>query len=213
MPRKIKVKKTLTPKPIISRVERNEFVASKLSSFPILTDPPHTAAEINGVTNKVTTLFGQHVNGDKDATIKMYVQVKIMDGYYYDMAEYVEQVSNLQDDASLPVSLGMELYAEKEARKPKTFGIWDGDHAGEIYFEYPVIDNAAAYSIQVAEVIDDTEPVFVHENSCSITSFTITGKKSNTRYKFRVAGIFSDGEGSWSEPVPFRTKDWQFNNQ
>lgn len=209
MSRKIKVRKNIVHSPILVKVERNEYMASKFASFPVLTSLPHSAVEITAVTGKVTLYYGEHVNGDKDATIKMYAQVETMDAYYYDTAEYVEIVANANNDSSLPVSLGLELYAEKGPRKPKTFKAYDGDHAGEIYFEYPVIANAAAYSIEVAEVSEGNTPVFNHENSCSITSFLITGKKPNTRYLLRVAGIFSDGEGVWSEPIPIRTRDWQ----
>jgi hypothetical protein len=210
MSRKIKVKKSLAPMSIPDRIERNDHVASKLSSFSVLTDLPHTPAEITSQTGKVSSFYGLHLGGDKEATAKMYLHADIMDEYYYDTAEYVEKIANQTNDSTLPTGVGLELYTERSARAKKTYSVADGEHLGEIIFEYPVIKNASAYVIQIAEEIPDKDAVFNYVDACSITTYLIKGMKSKTRYLLRVAGVFPEGTRAYCDPIPFTTKDWKY---
>jgi hypothetical protein len=208
MPRKIKVKKALRNMSIPDRVERNEHIAIKLAAYPVLTDLPHSPADITSQAGKVSSFYGMHLNGDKEATTKMNMHAAIMDDYYFDTAEYVEKIANQTNDPSLPTGVGLELYAEKDPRGKKTYLVMDGVHPGEVILEYPVIEDAAAYVIKVAEEIPDKEPVFDYVDCCSITSYLIKGMKPKTRYLIRVAGVFPEGSGVYCDPIPFTTKDW-----
>ena len=213
MSRIIRVRKSLGKVPLLIKVERNQYIASKVPEFPVLNEPPHTPESIEAVCKNILTLYGLHLQGDKEAFISMNEQLVILDEYYFDTAEYVENMANRENDASLPVAVGFVLHAKISGRPFKSYKVYDGEHPGEIVFEFPVIENAIAYNIDVAEENADGNPIFKHENGCGVTRLLIKGKKSNTRYLFRVAGIFSKGEGPYSEPVSFRTKDWQYDNK
>jgi hypothetical protein len=208
MVRKIKVRKSLGKGKPLVKIERNENVANQISSHAVITTPPHTKTEILGVTQKLSDAYTQHLTGDKEATKKMYEQLDILDGYYYDMAGYVEQVANATSDSSLPISMGFEVYAERKPRTKKGLTIRDGNHSGEVFVSYPKLEGAAAYRAEIAEVIEGKDPVFGHAGACSITFMVLQNVKPDTKFLIRLNGIFSSGEGPTSEPVPFRTKEW-----
>jgi hypothetical protein len=208
MIRKFKVHKTLGKSPILVKIERNENMANQIASHPTVPDPPHDKTEILGVTQKLSDAYTQHIKGDHEATIRMREQEGILDGYYWDMAEYVEVVANTTNDGSLPTSMGFEMYAERKPRGKKTFSIRDGNHSGEVFVEYPKLEGAAAYRAEIAEVIADKDPVFQHAGACSITFMVLQNVKPDTKFLIRLNGIFPSGEGPTSEAVPFRTKEW-----
>lgn len=209
MIRKIRVRHSMGRVTILVKVERNNNIAAQIALHPIVTDPPHTAAEITSVTGKIMQNYTLHLKGDHQATIDMHEHENTVDGMYWDMAEYIEVLANENDDPSLPISMGFEVYAERSPRKPKTFKIRDGNHAGELFVDCPVMENASAYGADIAEVIEGREPEFKHAGSCSITFMVLKNLKSDTKYLVRIYGIFSDGEGAPSNPLPFRTKAWQ----
>jgi hypothetical protein len=206
MTRKIKVRKSLGKANVLVKIERNENVAAQIPDHAVITHPPHTPDKITEATGKVSGYYTQHLTGDKEATKQMYVWLDILDGYYYDTAGYVEQVANATDDPSLPISMGFEVYAEPKPRTKKGLTIRDGNHSGEIFVSYPKLENAVAYRAELAEVIEDKDPVFEHAGACGITFMVLQNVKPNTKFLIRLNGIFSSGEGPTSEPVPFRTK-------
>ena len=208
MSRKIKVRKSLGKATVLVKVERNENVAAQIPLHPSITNPPHAPDKITEETGKVSTYYTQHLKGDKEATVQMYEHVDILDGYYYDTAAYVEQVANTTNDPSLPLSMGFEVYAEPKPRAKKELTVRDGNHTGEIFVSYPKIEGAAAYRADLAEVIEDKDPVFLHGGACGITFMVIQNVKPDTKFLIRINGIFSSGEGAACEPVPFRTKEW-----
>ena len=208
MSRKIKVRKSLGKANILGKIERNNNVANQIPLHAVITNPPHAKDEYLAQNEKVSTYYTLHETGDKEATILMHENEKIMDSYYYDTAEYVEKIANVQNDPSLPISMGFEVYAEKKPRAKKEFTIRDGNNAGEVFINYPKLEGAAAYRAEVAEVIKDQDPVFDHAGACSITFMVLKNMKSDTKYLIRYNGIFASGEGQASEPKPFRTKEW-----
>ena len=209
MARKIKVKKTLGKTPVLSKIERNVNVANQIPLHPVVTDSPHPKADILSVSSKLGDEFTLHLKGDHEATLNMYELEKTLDTYYYDIAEYIEVLANANDDTTLPVSMGFEVYEERKPRTKKGLTIRDGNHSGEVFVEYPKLGNGAtAYRADLALVISGVDPVFNHAGSCSITFMILQNVKPNSKYLIRLCGIFPSGEGPMSDPVPFRTKEW-----
>ena len=208
MSRIIKVRKTLGKANVLKKIERNNNVANQIPLHAVITNPPHAKDEYLEQNEKVSTYYTLHETGDKEATILMYENEKIMDSYYYDTAEYVEKIANEQNDPSLPISMGFEVYAERKPRAKKEFTIRDGNSEGEIFVSVPKLEEATAYRVEMAEVIEDKDPVFGHGGACSITFIVVKNVKSDTKYLIRYNGIFSSGEGAPSDYKPFHTKDW-----
>ena len=208
MSRLIKVRKTLGKMNILKKIERNDNVANQIPLHPVLTTPPHAKDAYLEQNEKVNTFYTKHMTGDKEATVAMHENEKIMDDYYYDTAEYVEKVANEQNDPSLPISMGFEVYAEKKPRAKKGFTIRDGNSEGEIFVSVPVLENAAAYRVEIAEVIEGKDPEFGHGGASGITFIVVKNMKSDTKYRIRYNGIFSSGEGAPSDAKLFHTKEW-----
>jgi hypothetical protein len=208
MSRKIKVRKSLGKANVLVKIERNNNVANQIPLHAVVTDPPHAPDAYLEQNEKVNTDYTKHLTGDKEATISMYGNEKIMDSYYYDTAEYIEILANDHNDTTLPISMGFEVYAEKKPRAKKDFTIRDGNSAGEIFVSVPKLEGATAYRVEMAEVIEDKDPAFGHGGACSITFIVVKNVKSDTKYLIRYNGIFSSGEGAPSDFKPFHTKEW-----
>ena len=195
MARKIKVHKTLGKANVLSKAERNDNVANQLLLHLVLITPPHESPDYLLKNKAVKDEYTLHLTGDKEATIRMYAAEKVMDTYYYDTAEYVEIIANKEDDASLPVSVGFEVYAERRAPASKEFKIRNGNVMGEIFLTYPSVVNAVGYRAEYAVVVEDAEPVFKHAGACGKLFMVCKNIPKDTKILVRYNAIFSDGEG------------------
>ena len=208
MKRTIKVKKTLGKKSVLIIVERNTNVANQIANHAVIVSPPHTKAAILIVTAKVMEYYTLHLKGDHEATDKMYEQLDILAGYYWDMAEYTEVIANETNDAVLPIGMGFELYAPRKQSVKKELVAADGSFANEVVLTYPKYAKAGAYRAELALVVEGEEADFKHKSSCSITEMILRNVPSDTKLLIRLFGIFADGERLIYKTIPFRTKDW-----
>ena len=203
---KIKVKKRIKEKNIMTKYGKNKLVITKMGEHEEIEDWPHTIVEYTAACKVVFDENELHLTGDKAATKRMREGEIIMDLYYYDTAKHIETIANKNNDPALPLSMGFELYAVRQPNAPKTFAATDGNNVGEIFVTYAKNHDADAYVAEIAEVIAEQEPLYVLGGASSIIFLVIPNKKPNTDYLIRLAYVDSSGLSHFSEPIPFRTR-------
>ena len=203
---KIKVLKTQEGKPLTDKVASCQNVVTQMPLHTQITNWPHTALVFGGLCQDILDDNQLYLAGDHAAYVRMKANEKLMDGMYYDTAAHVEIFANKLNDASLPISMGFNLYAVRKPKAPKTFSARDGNNLGDIFVTYARKLKVDSYVTEIAEVIAGQNPLYVLGGACSITFMVIPNKKPGTDYLIRLAYVTSSGLSQFSDPIPFHTR-------
>lgn len=74
----------------------------------------------------------------------------------------------------------------------------NGGFKGEINLQWDSVGNAKSYVVQIKQ---NSSNSWKHIDIINEPSYMINNLKSGKKYFFRVAPVFNDKQGAWSEPV------------
>ena len=204
MARKYKFKKTLrevTTPDIIIEI-RN--MGNKLPGYSTeLPDIKWDKATLLAVALLLETHYNKHKLGDHAATILMNQDKETIEIYFYDNAEYIEEVCCDLEDPNIGLDLGLVLYAEPAARESKILKIEDGEHEGDAIATFPKDKDAYAYVAEGAIVDGETVGEYKTIGASGTTKMFIHNLKPGVKYLIRIIPIYTNDFGTAGDSKPF----------
>ncbi len=207
MARKFKFKKSLKDVKTPDMIIKLRNMGNKLPDYSTeLPDIKWDKTDLVTLALSMETNYDEHLLGDHGATIQMNQDRETAETYYYDNAEYIEEVCNDLNNVNIGLNLGLVLYAAPAAKDPKTLKIKDGEHEGDAIATFPKDKDAYAYVAQGATVDGETVGEYKFIGASGTTTMDIHGLKPGVKYLIRIIPIYTNDFGTAGDPKPFRPR-------
>ena len=153
-------------------------------------------------TSKLVDSVGKANNGSIEETILKNKDRLALEAILQKLGLYVQTISD--GDEGIIASSGYDLHKKSAPIGPleQATGlvVRYGVNSGEVTMECDVIPNARNYVFSYTDAPITPETKW-ESNICSKRQLNLNGLTSGIYYEFRVAGINTDPQRNWSEPV------------
>ena len=183
-------------------IAKANFIRQHMLNNPQFLTPTPTLEVLVEATSKLVDSVGKANNGSIEETIIKNKDRLALEAILQKLGLYVQTISD--GDEGIIANSGFDLH-----KKPAPIGpleqatgliIRYGVNSGEVTMECDVIPNARNYDFSYTTAAITPETNWV-SNICSKRQINLNGLTSGIYYKFRVAGINTDPQRNWSEPV------------
>lgn len=178
------------------------LIGQHMADNPHFPTPLPSLEDLNAALGKFTLSVSKAIDGSKEDTIIKNKDRLALEKLLQQLGLYVQTISDGEED--IIVSSGFDLH-----KKPAPIGPLEqatglvvryGVNSGEVTLECNVIPNARNYDFSYTDAPITPETIWI-SNICSKSQLNLAGLTSGIYYEFRVAGINTDPQRNWSEPV------------